>query len=97
MLNPNPGPWTIQPGNVLNERQIFDSDHQLLAIILGSPEAAHEGLEQDELNATAKLFCFANHMYRALRDVAAWFNDEDFDESDISTLVEHLLNDIEEP
>ena len=55
MLKHSPMPWTIEPGDEPENREIWDSNLGCVATVYGQPEAQRAGPEQDQLEADTRL------------------------------------------
>ena len=95
MKKHSPAPWTIEPGDQPEHRDIIDSDGLCVAAVWGPPEARHSGPYQDRLEFDARLIRSAPQMYALLRDAVLWgLAHENAPNWHLQT--ENLMNDIEE-
>lgn len=90
MINHSPTPWTIEPSDELENREIWDAKLQCVCQIYGPPEAGHSGPEQDILEADARLIQAAPAMYAFLREIINYPDEIGYEK------ITNLLNDIEE-
>ena len=96
MLKHSPTPWTIEPGDEPETREIWDAKLQCVAHVHGHPEAEHEGRERDQLEADTRLLHAAPRMYALIQQLVQF---------EVVSMIAHdwhcdatnLLNDIEEP
>jgi hypothetical protein len=95
MLKHSPAPWTIEPGEELEEREIWDANLQCIASVWGAPEANQPGSAQDQLNADTRILQASYRMYALLHKIVAW-NAERGPCWDWLHEAENILNDIEE-
>ena len=69
MLKHSPMPWTIEPGDEPENREIWDNNLQCVLTVYGHPEAEHAGPEQDQLENDTRLLHAAPRMYALIRDM----------------------------
>ena len=96
MIKHSPTPWTIEPGDEPENREIWDSNLQCVASVYGMPEAQkHAGPERDQLEADTRLLHAAPRMYALLRDIVD-MNLARAIAPEWHHQAENVLNDIEE-
>lgn len=96
MLKHSSTPWTIEPSDEPENREIWDAKLQCVATVYGHPEAQHAGPEQDQLEADTRLLHAAPRMYALIRDMVA-MNLARAITPEWHLQAENVLNDIEEP